>query len=804
MSSPSFTPASPSTSQRHEAASTKPNSEFQIPNNLNAAVVAKTLGSNFPDDPTERSTGVWQKVMNEKWYAPMRPSVLQAELEFSCPDLLEYYEDRRTGKIEAKSFEDWGEPVSLKEEHKLYGMEHGKTKGVFFEVDYNRGFTGRGGELASCAHTLLLLTDEIIVLPETMDKPGLLGPRNEKINEIPDPAGGLSYEQADRSLWQAVDKSGCPSGFSKDVGDVGPSGEARDDEDVGPFGETRDDEEVGPLGETRDDEDVGPLGETRDGDDGLRQDYDYGEQQEEEGKVTDDEDMDSLVQLAAKTGSIMSEMPENTGTPTTFFTASSTESSTSLTSSSHTLSSTPATTSRKRTRNSKEDAKDDESPSQQKRRRMDNALEISKKDANTINNAPSIGAAITPDGLIQQSRKRPRDSEEDAKDDESPSQQKRRRMDDVLGISRKDTNAGNNAQAANNAQSIADVNVQQSRKRARNSDDDTEESTTRPGPNPVRLHLKPPKHVRLHLKPPKPLGLYVRPKGDANNEEAHVADAAPKKDESMVVHQPNSSNDVQTPVTVDKVTSVEVDTQASVEEVPFANGETNKNDDAAAYDKAAPWRKEWNTAHGINSNSANIPVRVFDLDGEEVHFYLPTSGASSPYRPLTQREKEDLRVYIQDYGIQDWHVLAKSMNKTVRGLKTEYLEYIVARNRKAGRRDLAGIPSAWPDLAPPPPPPPLPPRRKSGEQTAAQDSADPGATSEPAKPKLSVKASNPRARAQMAKAKNNNLGDLKYDLKAKSFPRITKDGGMIDAKGNALLGIMDKIPAQSFHDRRQN
>ena len=536
-----------------------------------------------------------------------------------------------------------------------------------------------------------------------MEQPGLLGPRNETIEEVAGPVGGLSYEQRDRPLWQANDdKSGRPSEMSKDVENVGPFGESGEDEDVGPFGETRDDEEVGPFGETRDeeeeigpfgerrdDEEVGPLGELRD--DGLRQDYDDGEQpKEEEEEVTEAEVRNNLVQLAKKTAGILSGLLANTGaasTSTTSSTTSSTEPGASFTSSSHTLSSTPPTTSRKRARDSKEDAKDEESPSQQKRRRMDDVLGIKRT---------------------------------------SPSQQKRRRMDDVLGIAWKDTNAASKPQSVGAAMT---PDVQQSRKRARSSDDNSEESTTRPGPKRVRL--------------------FVRPRDDAN-------------------------------------------------------------------DEAAPSQKEWNTAHGINSNGANIRVRgmrVYDLTGEEADFYLPTSRTSSPCRPLTEKEKEDLRVYIQDYGVQDWKVLAKSMKRPVRELQTEYLEYIMARNIQAGRRKKAGIPSAYPNLAPPRPPPPLP---KSDEPTAAPDTADPAARSEstkaaaaseptkpiaapePAKSNTSVMASKLRPRARTCKAKNNALGDLTYDLKAKSFPRVTKDGGMVDARGNALLGIMGKIPTSIY------
>ena len=226
MSSPSFTPASPSNYQRPEAAPTMPDSAPQTPNNMNAATVDTTLESDLPDDPAERSTGTWAKVMNNKWTPAPRRSKLQADVKYHCPDFLEYYEGRRNGKIEAKAFEDWGEPVYWDEEDKLYHIEHDKARGVFFEMDYNRGFTGRGGELALCAHTSMLLTDEVTVLPASLERPGLLGPRNETVEEIAGPASGLKWEQPDRPLWQAVDKkSRCPPEMSKEVDDVGPLGE---------------------------------------------------------------------------------------------------------------------------------------------------------------------------------------------------------------------------------------------------------------------------------------------------------------------------------------------------------------------------------------------------------------------------------------------------------------------------------------------------------------------------------------------------------------------------------------------------
>ena len=71
-------------------------------------------------------------------------------LEHEIPDLLKYYEDRRTGKIEEQSFER-RDPIYPEKARMLYYIEHGQIYRSFFAVDYNHGFTGRGGELAPYA-----------------------------------------------------------------------------------------------------------------------------------------------------------------------------------------------------------------------------------------------------------------------------------------------------------------------------------------------------------------------------------------------------------------------------------------------------------------------------------------------------------------------------------------------------------------------------------------------------------------------------------------------------------------------------
>ena len=72
-------------------------------------------------------------------------------MEKHHPNLLKYYEGRRTGRIEAKG---WRNPVSAELAEKLYNINYGKVERAFFAMDYSHGFTGRGGELALCTHDI--------------------------------------------------------------------------------------------------------------------------------------------------------------------------------------------------------------------------------------------------------------------------------------------------------------------------------------------------------------------------------------------------------------------------------------------------------------------------------------------------------------------------------------------------------------------------------------------------------------------------------------------------------------------------
>lgn len=594
-------------------------------------------------------------------------------MESDHPDLLKYYENRRTGKIEEKSFEEWGEPLCEERAKMFYSMETGTVRQAFFEMDYSHGFTGRGGKFIACARDVWYDAYEGLVLRGTLERPGLVGPRNETPEESVDPFGGSRDEQIDRPLW-----------IIADGGKSMPSEESNGDEGAGPMGESRDEEEVAPYGEVRD------------RDDGLHQVHrEEGGEVDGEGEAASPEGMNALMQLAAQSVDVVSNVFTNTGDASSSHTATTlpTEPLATVTSSSPPLASVPSTP----------------------------------------------------------TRKRARDSEDNLDDEESSLQQKRMRMDDALGIVRNDADG---AKAPQNVVSVAKTDTQQSKKRARSlDDDDSEEGVSEPTEKRVRLH--------------------EQSKEISDEEEEYITANAANDGHSTPACQEKSTHEAQEAAMVDKTpTNAKAEKQPFVEDEAPTNDETAEREDASANGEAAAAEVVWDTAHGINSSCANIEIprrTVRDVTGQVGPFCLPTS-TGSPDRPWTEGEKEDLRVYIQDYGIGSWTVLSRSTNRPKEDLQRTYLEVIKARNIQAGRPERAGTTDRYPNLAPPPPP----------------------VTSEPPPPpeepmKL-------RALDQIGKKKEDKFGDLKYDMKATSFPKITQDGGMIDSKGNVLLGVMGDIP----------
>lgn len=511
---------------------------------------------------------------------------------------------------------------------------------------------------------------EGVVLPGALERPCLVGPRNETLEDDVGPFGESRDEQVDRPLWRAIDN-----------GMIAPSRESEDDDDIGPSGESRDDEEVGPFGESRAE------------DKGLRQGHHEEEKEEEKEECGSPENMTELMQLAAKSVGIMSGVPADTGDASSSRTAT--------------------------------------------------ILPTETQAPLTSPHPPLASTRSTP------SKKRARDWEDDAKDEEFPSQQKRMRMDGILGIVRKDANA---AEIPQNVEAVMTSEIQQSRKRARSPEDDSEDGETKP--------------TRKRLR------LYQQIEEVRESDEEYITggqtDVA-NNGESTLVYQDSSRCETQEIAKVEKdATRMHFHKRPSVEDESPTNEEEALGQETPSEETALPAEEEWDTAHGINSKCANIRVSgqgVWTVIGKWRNLYLPTS-TGLPDRPWTEEEKEDLRAYVQDYKIGNWALLSRSTNRPEEELGDMYREVVTARNIQAGRPERAGIPERDSHSAPPPEPRKLRSRSQKGK-----------------------------------KAKKNNFGDLTYDVKATSFPKITKDGGMVNANGDTLLGIMGDI--SSATKRRQ-
>ena len=690
--------------------------------------------------------------MNTEWNAPQRRSNVLAYLDKHNPKLLKYHEDRRIGKSEAK-LPKQKTGMCYEEARRLYQIEHSTVQHVFYPVDYSPVRTWRGGKSSHCACDMCWLTYRLVVTHAAMEPTDQVGPRNEKVEDRVIPLGGLSYEQNDRRDWQASDKI-IDSDWER----------PKDEESVGPLQDTRNGDDVGPMGESSDEGGAGPLEESSNGGNGLQHIHEDKGGEREEGQRPSEEDEKQVA--SAENKSVLIQF---------------------------------ASTALAMMSNSPADAEDVSSP-----------FTRSVEQQPSLISSPSLAAASS-----ASSRKRSRDAEEDTKDEESP-QQKRRRMDDVLGIVRKEVKAANVPQ---NIQAATRLYIKHPKKRA-NVPQVTQVATS--------LYIKHPKKQARSLNTdspkarsstdtavptPKRLRLYQRPRQISGAEKEHVTtdhSGTTMNGKSTLVDHDGSRTEPQQTTDSDKIPAdaqasprifmeddscVDDETESSVARESLIN-EAEDPEDVSSDDEIDTTQTGWNTAHGINSKVAFIYVdgkTVWSKTGEGQQLVLPKTEGS-PNRPWTKAEKETLRAYIQDYGIENWAALSKSTNRAESDLQQTYLNIIIKRNKRAGRPQLAGIPEEYPRyprFAPPPPPqepgqPASPPHSPPPSSIEPEESATPTATAE--LPRL-------RPRKRTGQIAKGNLGDLAYDVKVRAFPKVTRYGRLVDSKGDTLPEAMGHIPS---------
>ena len=178
---------------------------------------------------------------------------------------------------------------------------------------------------------------------------------------------------------------------------------------------------------------------------------------------------------------------------------------------------------------------------------------------------------------------------------------------------------------------------------------------------------------------------------------------------------------------------------------------------------------EWGTAHVFNSKGADIyfPRKVNTIDGNLERMRLPRPAKSGD-GDWTTEDDEDIHSWIQDYGVRDWKRVAQATNRSEEERQARYLHMVTSRNIQAGRVPNDGVPERYPDLSPPLPgaPPPA----------------------------ISDRVLRPRNRRAGPGVSKIACGELTYDLKARKFPRLAKNGNLVDSHGNTILGIEGDIP----------
>ncbi|KAK3172995.1 hypothetical protein OEA41_006323 [Lepraria neglecta] len=185
--------------------------------------------------------------------------------------------------------------------------------------------------------------------------------------------------------------------------------------------------------------------------------------------------------------------------------------------------------------------------------------------------------------------------------------------------------------------------------------------------------------------------------------------------------------------------------------------------------------------------------------------------------PWTAEDDEKLRFWVQDYVTRNWLLIAYSLMRGDEDCRVRYREIIVALNNRAGRHQYAGLPKSLipvtantpaPDAAPtessatrtppvttqealtshaPEGEPPAPPALPTPPTITASSVA---AAAAPPPPPKSGRVLRPRIHHAVPRFQ---CGNIIYDTKARSLPKVSKKGTLVDSKGNVILGTEGEI-----------
>ena len=215
------------------------------------------------------------------------------------------------------------------------------------------------------------------------------------------------------------------------------------------------------------------------------------------------------------------------------------------------------------------------------------------------------------------------------------------------------------------------------------------------------------------------------------------------------------------------------------------------------------WDRDANgvvTQHVIPERNEADEIVVMNVKGKEGR--LPYTHQPDPHEPWTAEDDEKLRSSVQDYDIKDWLNIAWCLRRQVDDCKRRYCEIVADRNMRWGRHPHAGLPrnlvpftaSKTPqeklDAAPAQSKTPLAPGPAPAQAPAQAPAPAPPALPTPPPAAKSNRELRPRTQHAVPRFQ---CGNIVYDPKARSLPKVSKKGTIVDNKGNVILGTEGEV-----------
>ena len=223
---------------------------------------------------------------------------------------------------------------------------------------------------------------------------------------------------------------------------------------------------------------------------------------------------------------------------------------------------------------------------------------------------------------------------------------------------------------------------------------------------------------------------------------------------------------------------------------------------AATYDgRTVKMEHNNNSAEGINmrptyaeedsEEEENEADEIVVMDIETVYSRNCRSIRLVSHAPKewTDEEKENLRLWVQDYGVKSWRNIAWCLKRKEAECKLMCCYIIMVQNQRAGRDIYDGMRE---DLLAALPPSPVSAATSASSTPLPTPSASLSPSPSPASPST-VPVTSPTITTKSLRphipraAPKFQCGEILYDARARSLPKLAKNGNVVDSKGNVVV-----------------